>query len=188
MVSDDGRHRIRTPLPRSRTPAVPEEILDDVTPPPSGDPTDALDRIGRNVRLTAKQAQATVDRVDGLRHEMGSRLTRVEARIDQVADDVAHGREVGARNEGKLDTLIDVLDAERKSRAQYEAAAAAALTASTEVTRSRALSMIESEASDRAAQRTERAESHRHWRAIALRILAGVATVWAAVSAYLLAR
>lgn len=169
-------------------PAAPEEILDDVTPPPSGDPSDALDRIGHNVRLTARNAQATVDRVDGLRQEIGSRLARVEARIDQVADDVSHGRETAARNEGKLDALIDVIDAERKSRAQYETAAAAALAASTEVTRSRALSQIEAEASDRAAQRTELTESHRHWRAIALRILAGIGAVWAAVSAYLLSR
>lgn len=204
-MADDGRHRSRTPprgvRPPARAPSVPD-TFEDLTPPPTEppeDPAHALTRIGRRVRLTAENSQATLDRVDDLRRDLEARFARVESRIVQLVDGVASAREAGAMNTGKLDALMDVLDAERQSRAQYEAAAAAALAATTEVTRSRALSQIEAEASDRAAERTERTESTRHsrevttervraHREIVLRIFAGIAAVWAALSAYLLAR
>lgn len=129
-----------------------------------------------------------IDYLDGLRHEMESRFTGIDSRISQVVDAVASVREESARNEGKLDALIAELGEERKSRQVYEAAATAALAASTEITRARAMSQIESDTAERVAVRAERLERTRTHREIALRIFAGIAAIWTAISTYLLAR
>ncbi|HZJ62515.1 MAG TPA: hypothetical protein VFD36_03265 [Kofleriaceae bacterium] len=126
--------------------------------------------------------------MDELRADLESRLGRFEARIGHVQDGVAEARESRARGEGKLDAMLQVLDAERKSRQAYESAATSALASVTEVQRTRALSQIDGEASDRAVARTEIVERRKYRRDIAIKIFAGVAAVWTAISTYLLAR
>lgn len=161
------------------------------TPPPEEvpyDPVQTLNRIGRRVKITAHNSQVTIDAVGLLRGEIDAKLERLDARISSLEGGVSGVREVGARNEGKLDTMLGVLEAERKSRQQYEAAAAAAFAATTEVTRSRALSQIEGEVSDRTAEREERKERNRYRRELGLKILAAVAAIWAVISTIFLAR
>lgn len=195
MPEDRDHRRRRTPPTGVRRQLAqeqdqPQSWDDDQTPPPVPDAPevsaevaarDQLGRIGRRVKLTTRTTLAVLDLAGTMRRDFDGKLEGVGRELSEL-------RAVMARNEGKLGILVDSLEADRQARRQFDEAAVASLRAGVEITRTRALSEIEIERTGAAAKLADRAERGKYWRDVGIRILAGVAAVWAVISTILLAR
>jgi hypothetical protein len=149
--------------------AIAPETWEDETPTPV-DPVASLHVIGRRVKITARNAQATLDELGKLRSE-----------LDEA-------RAAGARREGKLEQVLATLEGERKERQQYTAVSVSAYQAAAEIEVKRALARIELERNQAAAVITANAEQTAYRRGLVLKIVAGIGAVWVVISAILLAK
>lgn len=188
MPDDRDIRRRRTPHAGVRAQLAPESWDEDETPPPGPPPSNPeiarvqqLTKIDRRVKVTARTSLAILELASELRREFDQRL-------DGFAAELAAQRELGARNEGKLDILVSAFEAERRSRERFDAAAEASLRAGVEVTRTRALTAIEVERTDAVAAIDERKAAQAHRRHLVLKILAAVGAVWGLVTTIALAK
>ncbi len=173
----DQRRRIITP-PKGVTPPAGQrteeqpESWEDAgheTPMPV-DPVESLHVIGRRVKATVQNSQATLDEMSKLRGE-----------LDQM-------REAGGRREGKLEQVLAAYAEERKERQKYTDVGVAAYQAGIDVEVKRALAKIELDKNQAAATIVAGAERAAYWRAIGIKVLAGVAIAWGALMTYLHSR
>jgi len=168
MAESRDRDRRRVIPPPAGTATAPES-WEDETPLPV-DPVESLHVIGRRVKVTAKNAQATLDEIGKLRGE-----------LDQM-------REAGARREGMVAEIKAQLDEERKERRAYTSVGVTAYAAAAELEVKRALAKLELEKAQAAAVITANAEQTAYRRGLVLKICAGIGAVWIVVSAILLAK
>lgn len=151
-------------------PGRPIESWEDGETPPPVDPSESLHVIGRRVKVTARNAQATLDEIGKLRGE-----------LDQM-------REAGGRREGKLEQVLTTLAEERKERQQYTSVGVSAYAAAAELEVKRALAKLELEKAQAAAVIAANAEQTAYRRGLVLKIFAGIGAAWIVVSAILLAK
>lgn len=166
MPDERDRRRLITPPPgvraqtASQTASESWEGHDSYTPVGDVDADGALERMGRRVKQTAQNSVTTLDRVASL-----------EAKVESI-----------------VPMLMDALKAEREERQRYTAVSVASFQADMELDRSRAMAALEMERNAAQAGIESRKAAAEYRRQLGLKILAGVAAVWALVSTIVLAR
>lgn len=122
---------------------------------------EVLDAITRQVRDTGQVSNQTLDRVDLLRREVMGHLEKQDEQIADLGISVAN-------MDGKLSILVDELAVDRRARSDIRVST---VTASIEVEKSVRLATID-----------EAAARRKYWRDVAIRVLAGLMTGWAAIA------
>ncbi len=168
-----------TPIPRMAP--SPVAIPRTLTPQESSVVVEGIDR---RVRETKNTTLTTLDRVERLRDETRTEITRIHdkmdaqgTKIDAVIMVVADmGREVGAQG-GQNDIIIKMLEDEREVRSRVEHVITTTRIAEVEVDKTRQIADI-----------NDTQDKRKFRRQVLLKVLAAVGALWAVVSTVLLTR
>src|SRR5262245_34328605 len=167
---DRDRRRARTPPRGVRQQTAPETWDGDVTPLPS-DPREALEKVDRRIKQSGTQ---TVDRVDAVRTELHADIRGVMSKVDGLVASLMSVSSQTAEMAGQVKILVGDREVDRQERSVLRAET---VRAELEIRKTTELAEVD-----------ERKKSGEHRRAVALKVLAGIAVAWGTLSAALLSR
>lgn len=147
----------------------------------------------KNVAIdTKKTAITTLDRINDLRDETSQRIDKLNTKVDGVIQVVGNVREEVGRQGGQNTLIISMLEDLQEDRQRTEHVITTTRLAEVEVDKSRKLTDVEiakkradTQLDEFKADRALRRELTKH---LVFKIVAGIGVVWAAISAYYLAR
>jgi hypothetical protein len=132
-----------------------------ISPVGPDDPVETMRILTRRSHDTQRNTETTLDRVDGLRIELGGRIDQLDAQIAEVA--------VGsARVEGKLDILVGAVSRSLDAQSQGHISAITA--------------RIEMERTDQLASINARRERWKLAQNVIIKAIAGIGVAWAAIA------
>lgn len=140
----------------------------DPTPPARPGSEADIRQVARNTRDISDTAHSTLARLDALSREVRTSLARQDAVLASQDNRIAELGEHVAGVDGKLDILIELAAEQRRENSAIR------------VVEAEAVAKIET--TDKIEKIKERRDRRRFWRSVAIKILAGAATVWAAIA------
>lgn len=179
-MADDRRDRrvIKTP-PRGVASQIARPEVDPETTPPAGsvpiDIEEAIDReaVPRRVKATKAAAVLTLDRVGEVRTELKEDISRLDNKVEKLAEHVGDLRETTGQMSGSIAIIREHLE-------QHSVMKVTAFQAEMEVAKTRGLADIEVSKTDKLAS----IEIKRH---VVLKIVAAIGALWALISAWWIA-